>query len=92
MTNFNEIFRNDKAYDNITKNRGFHGFTLSLEDTFFEKTQGFRFNGSRRLTSPYCCTLANGQRVETPLKCPFSEFLYIYVCILLCKSKVGVNS
>ena len=34
LKNFNEIFRKDVTYDNITKNQG---FTLSLEDTFLEK-------------------------------------------------------
>ena len=38
MRNFNEIFRKDVTYDN-TKSHKSQGFTLSLEDTFFEKPQ-----------------------------------------------------
>ena len=37
--NFNEIFSKDVTYDNI-KNHKKQDFALSLEDTFFEKTQG----------------------------------------------------
>ena len=34
--NFSEIFRKDKTYGNIKSHKK-HGFTLSLEDLFFEK-------------------------------------------------------
>ena len=36
LRNFNDIFRKDVTYDNVTKNQG---FTLTLEDTFLEKQQ-----------------------------------------------------
>ena len=40
LRNFNEIFRKDVTYDNIKSHKKPGGFTLSLEDTYFEKPQG----------------------------------------------------
>ena len=39
LWSFNEIFRNDVAYDNI-KNHKYQEFTISLADTFLKKPQG----------------------------------------------------
>ena len=38
-TNFNEIFRKDVTYDDITSHKS-QSFTLSLKNTFLEKPQG----------------------------------------------------
>ena len=47
LKNFNKIFRKDATYDNI-KSRKQQDFTLSLEDTLFEKSQGGgQFEASR---------------------------------------------
>ena len=39
LSNFNEIFRKDVAYDNIESHKK-QGFTLSLEYVVLEKPQG----------------------------------------------------
>ena len=41
LRNFNEIFRKDVTYNNIKSHKN-EGFTLSLEDTFLEKSQDGR--------------------------------------------------
>ena len=41
MRNFNEIFKKDGIYDKIKSHKKNQGFTLSLEDTAFQKPQGW---------------------------------------------------
>ena len=46
----------------------------------------------RKGESAFCCVLASqGLGVETLLCTHFLDFVFIYVCVLLCKSKVFLS-